>query len=102
MLACMRAEGAGLEGRIDIYGRKGKLRIEPWKGWRLESHGRVTEKVIFESGVTVPERALSGMIGAMAEFVASIREARRPDPAPEESLVAQRLIEQAYAAWRRA
>jgi predicted dehydrogenase len=97
VLVCMRAEGAGLEGRIDIYGRKGTLRIEPWRGWRLEAQGRVSEKVIFESTVTVPDRALTGMVGAMAEFVASIREARRPDPAPEESLVAQRIIEQAYA-----
>jgi predicted dehydrogenase len=101
VLVCMRAEGAGLEGRIDIYGRKGTLRIEPWRGWRLESQGRVSEKVIFEPTVTVPDRALTGMVGAMAEFVASIRESRRPDPAPEESLVAQRIIEQAYAAWRK-
>jgi predicted dehydrogenase len=102
VLVCMRAEGAGLEGRIDIYGRKGTLRIEPWRGWKLESQGRVSEKVIFEPGAGVPERALTGMIGAMAEFVASIRESRQPHPAPEESLVAQRIIEQAYAAWRKA
>ena len=50
----------------------------------------------------MPERALTGMAGAMAEFVASIREARLPDPVPKESLVAQRIIELAYAAWQKA
>ncbi len=100
ILVCMRAEGAGLEAHIDIYGRKGTLRIEPWGGWKLERQGEVSGRVIFDSAVSVPERALTGMMGAMAEFAASIRENRPPDPAPEESLAAQRIIEQAYAGWR--
>ena len=100
ILVCMRAEGAGLEGRSVIYGRKGTLRIEPWKGWKLDRQGRVSEKVIFDSSLSVPDRALTGITAAMAEFVASIRQERRPDPAPEESLVAQRIIEQAYRARR--
>jgi phthalate 4,5-cis-dihydrodiol dehydrogenase len=96
ILLCTRANGSGLEGMINIYGSKGTLRVRPWGGWRLETTERVDERTYFRPETPVPERALAGMTGAMKEFISAVRERRQPDPAPQASLVSQRLIEQAY------
>jgi predicted dehydrogenase len=101
VLVCMRAQGSGLEGCVSIYGRKGTLRIEPWRGWKLESRGQLSEQILFDDSMSVPDRALSGMLGALGEFVAAIREDRQPDPSPTASLPAQRIIEDAYARYGR-
>jgi predicted dehydrogenase len=101
ILVCMRAEGSGLEGHIDIYGQKGTLRIEPWRGWKLESQGKPSGQLLFDDSVSVPDRALAGMVGALGEFVAAIREDRQPDPSPRASLPAQRIIEEAYTRYGR-
>jgi predicted dehydrogenase len=101
VLVCMRAEGSGLEGCINLYGRKGTLRIEPWRGWELESQGNLSEQILFDDSVNVSDRALAGMAGALREFVAAIRDNRQPDPSPQASLPAQRIIEEAYARYGR-
>jgi predicted dehydrogenase len=98
ILLCTRGNGSGLEGRIDVYGTKGTLRVGPWSGWRLETTERVDERTYFRPEMPVPERALTGMTGAMKEFISAVRERRQPDPAPQTSLVSQRLIEQVYSA----
>lgn len=96
ILLCRRTQGKGLESGISIFGSKCTLHVDVWHGWSLETDPSPREKVLFESSLTVPERALEGMKGALAEFFAAIREVREPDPRPEESLESQRLMEQAY------
>ena len=96
ILLCTRANGSGLEGVINVYGTKGTLRVGPWSGWRLETGERIDERTYFRAEMPVAQRALTGMTGAMQEFVSAVRERRQPDPSPQASLVSQRLIEQAY------
>jgi predicted dehydrogenase len=99
ILLCRRTQGKGLEGRFSIFGSKGTLQVDVWSGWSLETEPSPREKVSFRSTLSIPERALEGMKGALAEFFAAIREVREPDPRPEESLESQRLMEQAYLAF---
>ena len=96
ILLCTRANGSGLEGLINVYGTKGTLRVGPWSGWRLETGERIDERTYFRAEMPVAQIALTGMTGAMQEFVSAVRERRQPDPSPQASLVSQRLIEQAY------
>ncbi|MDA2926130.1 Gfo/Idh/MocA family oxidoreductase [Acidobacteria bacterium AH-259-G07] len=96
ILLCLRAEGSGLEGRLNIYGENGTLRVEPWHGWKLELSDASREKAHFEDHLSIAERALVGMQGAIAEFIEAISKGRSPHPGPEETLVSQRIVEQAY------
>jgi hypothetical protein len=70
--------------------------VNCWDGWKLETGNDCQQRSCFDGGTSIAERALVGMTSALKEFVAAIRESRRPDPSPDESLVSQRLIEQAY------
>ena len=75
---------------------QGTLQVDCWSGWKLETGNECQQRSCFDEGTSIAERALVGMTGALKEFVTAIRESRGPDPLPEESLVSQRLIEQAY------
>jgi predicted dehydrogenase len=97
VLLCWRAGVDSFEGCLTVYGNKGTLWIEPWRGWKQESRGGATrEEIYFEGHLYIAERALLGMTGALSEFGEAIREGRPPNPAPEESLRTQRIIEKAY------
>jgi predicted dehydrogenase len=97
VLLCWRSGVDSFEGSLTIYGNKGTLWIEPWRGWKLESSGGATrEEIYFEGHLSIAERALLGMTGALSEFGEAIREGRPPNPAPEESMQSQRIIERAY------
>lgn len=85
-----------LEGELSIYGTKGTLTIQVWKGWRLTNEQGVRHEVSFDERLTIPERTCIGMKGALMEFAAAVREERDPIPKAEESLVSQRLIELSY------
>ena len=98
ILLSWRSGGPELDGRIQIYGDQGTLRVHPWRGWELESTGQAREETYFANDLTIPERVLVGMSGALSEFIDAIQDNRKPRPAPEESLLSQRIIEQAYAA----
>ena len=91
-----RSQGKSLEGELCCHGSRGTLHINCWDGWRLETGSESQQGLCFEEQTSISERALVGMTSALKEFVAAIRERRRPNPSPEESLVSQRLIEQAY------
>jgi predicted dehydrogenase len=96
ILLCWRTEVSSFEGCVTIYGEKGTLRVEPWRGWKLESTGGIRQKIYFEDHMPIAERALAGMKGALAEFAEAIQQGRPPNPSPEESLSSQRIIEEAY------
>ncbi|HZN10760.1 MAG TPA: hypothetical protein VFC61_03720, partial [Blastocatellia bacterium] len=72
------------------------LKVWPWDGIALESETKEARKSFFLPGSTIAERALIGMKGAIQEFVDAIRQKRRPDPLPDESLESQAIVEQAY------
>ena len=91
-----RSQGKSLEGELCCHGSQGTLHINCWDGWKLETGSESQQGLCFEEQTSISERALVGMTSALKEFVAAIRERRRPNPSPEESLVSQRLIEQAY------
>ena len=91
-----RSHGKSLEGELCCHGSEGTLHVNCWDGWRLETGSESQRELCFDEQKSISERALVGMTSALKEFVAAIRERRRPDPLPEESLVSQRLIEQAY------
>ena len=91
-----RSKGKSLEGCLCCHGSQGTLHVNCWDGWRLEIGGEPQRGLCFAEKASIAERALVGMTSALKEFVAAIRERRRPVPSPEESLVSQRLIEQAY------
>ena len=91
-----RSEGKSLEGRLCCHGTQGTLRVDCWGGWKIETGNGCEQRSCFDEGTSIAERALVGMTSALKEFVAAIRESRRPDPSPDESLVSQQLIEQAY------
>ena len=96
ILLCWRAQGKSLEGELSIYGSKGSVHVGVWHGWRLETEAGCQEKACFEDRLTIPERVLEGMKGALTEFATAICENRDPTLKPEQTLVSQRLIEQAY------
>ncbi|MEW5977688.1 MAG: Gfo/Idh/MocA family oxidoreductase [Acidobacteriota bacterium] len=91
-----RREGQDLEGEITLYGTRGTLRVDCWGGWKLQAAQSLRQQDCFAKGSSIAVRALVGMRAALEEFVAAVSQGRRPDPRPEESLVSQRLIEQAY------
>jgi len=91
-----RSQGKSLEGELCFHGSRGTLHINCWDGWRLETGSESQRGLCFEEQTSISELALVGMTSALKEFVAAIRERRRPNPSPEESLVSQRLIEEAY------
>jgi predicted dehydrogenase len=91
-----RSEGKSLEGSLCCHGTQGTLQIDCWGGWKIETGNGCEQRSCFDEGTSIAERALVGMTSALKEFVAAIQESRRPDPSPDESLVSQRLIEQAY------
>jgi predicted dehydrogenase len=102
ILLCWRTEVSSFEGSVTIYGERGTLWVEPWRGWKLESAGGIRQKIYFEDHLPIPERALAGMKGALAEFAEAIQQGRPPNPGPEESLLSQRIIEEAYQLSRNA
>ena len=85
-----------MEGELRIFGDKGTLEVQPWKGWKLRGTNEDKENVAFSSQSTIAERALVGMRGALSEFVRAVEEGREPDPRPELALRSQRIIERAY------
>lgn len=85
-----------LEGEVSIFGTRGTLTMQPWKGWKLLSNTGVREKMTFDDRLPMAERAYEGIKGALREFTAAVREGRDPIPLPEETLASQRIIEQAY------
>jgi hypothetical protein len=70
--------------------------VDCWGGWKIETGNGCQQRSCFDEGKSIAERALVGMTSALKEFVAAILESRCPTPSPEESLVSQRIIEQAY------
>ena len=96
ILLCWRKQGSGLDGQLIIVGSQGNLKVWPWDGIALESEAKGGRKSFFLPGSTIAERALIGMKGAIQEFVDAIRQKRRPDPLPDESLESQAIVEQAY------
>jgi len=96
ILLCWRKQGSGLDGQLIIVGSRGNLKVWPWDGIALESETKEARKSFFLPGSTIAERALIGMKGAIQEFVDAIRQKRRPDPLPDESLESQAIVEQAY------
>jgi predicted dehydrogenase len=91
-----RSAGKSLEGSLLCHGARATLQVDCWGGWKLEFGNECQEHSCFAERTSIAERALVGMTAALKEFVAAIHEGRSPDPSPEESLVSQRLIEQAY------
>jgi phthalate 4,5-cis-dihydrodiol dehydrogenase len=91
-----RSEGKSLEGSLCCHGTQGTLHVDCWGGWKIETDNGCQQRSCFDEGTSIAERALVGMTSALKEFVAAIRERRCPNPSPDESLVSQRLIEQAY------
>jgi predicted dehydrogenase len=99
VLLCWRKRGVGLDGHLTIVGTAGTLKVWPW-GWsRVQTEMGTEEKSFFAEESTIAERALVGMRGALQEFVDAIRQNRSPDPLPEESLISQAIIEEAYQKW---
>ena len=91
-----RSEGKSLEGSLCFHGTQGTLQVDCWGGWKIETGNGCEQLSCFDDGTSIAERALVGMTSALKEFVAAIRESRPPNPSPDESLVSQRIIEQAY------
>jgi predicted dehydrogenase len=91
-----RSGSNALEGEVSIFGTQGTLTMQVWKGWKLTNDKGSHIVVNFDERLTIAERACAGMKGALTEFAAAIRKGRDPVPKAEESLVSQRLIEQAY------
>ena len=99
VLLCWRRQGTGLDGRLTIVGTGGTLKVWPW-GWiHVQSETDVDKKSFFPEPSTIAERALIGIKGAVQEFLDAIRQDRPPDPSPEESLISQAIIEEAYRNW---
>jgi predicted dehydrogenase len=96
ILLSWRREGKGLEAAICFYGSKGTLQVDCWRGWKLENGRECREKNHFVEETPIAGRSLIGMTSALAEFAASIHQNRCPTPTADETLVSQRLIEQAY------
>ena len=99
ILLCWRPRGKDLESELSIYGSKGTLYVDVWRGWRLVTEVGCRGEVHFDETLSIAERALEGMKGALAEFIAAVRENREPFLKPEESLTSQSIIEQAYRLW---
>ena len=91
-----RSEGKSLEGSLYCHGTQGTLQVNCWGGWKIETGNGCQQRSCFDEATSIAERALVGMTSALKEFVAAIRENRSPNPSADESLVSQRLIEQAY------
>jgi predicted dehydrogenase len=97
-----RANDGALLGDLTVYGSRGTLSAQIWRGWILTNASGTREQESFEKSMTIPERACVGMNHALEEFTAAVSEGRDPCPQPDETLVSQRLIEQAYASARSA
>jgi predicted dehydrogenase len=91
-----RSEGKSLEGSLCCHGTQGTLQVDCWGGWKIDTSSGCQQRSCFDDGTSIAERALVGMTSALKEFVAAIRESRRPNPSADESLVSQRIIEHAY------
>jgi UDP-N-acetyl-2-amino-2-deoxyglucuronate dehydrogenase len=96
IMLAWRSQSDSLEGELSVYGTKGTVTIQVWRGWTLSNQDGHRVEVNFDEQLTIPERARVGMKGALTEFAAAVHEERDPVPKAEESLVSQRLIEQAY------
>jgi predicted dehydrogenase len=92
--------GSGLDDELTIYGSEGTLRIWAWRGWRFEpiqpNAGEAEEHTGYRPDDDRAARARIGMSGALAEFAGAIAEGRTPDPAPEQVLAAQAIVEEFY------
>jgi predicted dehydrogenase len=96
VLLCWRPETGDLAGELSVFGNKGTLTMQVWGGWKLTNERGLQKNVCFDEHLTVAQRACEGMKLALTEFVQAVHEQRDPVPSAEESLVSQRLIEQAY------
>ena len=91
-----RSEGKSLQGSLCCHGTQETLQVDCWGGWKIETGSGCQQRSCFDEGTSIAERALVGMTSALKEFLAAIRETRCPNPSADESLVSQRIIEQAY------
>ena len=96
VLLCWRPGNGDLAGELSVFGSKGTLTVQVWGGWKLTNERGLQEKICFDERLTVAQRACEGMKLALTEFVEAVHEQRDPVPRAQETLVSQRLIEQAY------
>ena len=99
IVLCWRKGGCELDSQLTIIGSKGTLKVSPWGKLDLVAEEVSVSMDFFHRDLSISERALEGMKNAINEFVGAVQERRRPDPAPEDSLASQGLIEQAYQRW---
>jgi predicted dehydrogenase len=100
IVLCWRKRDTSLDSQLTIVGSRGTLRVSPWGKLNLATHEDSIIRNYFHKDLSTQERALVGMKGAVGEFIAAVKESRHPNPAPEDSLANQSLIEQAYHQWR--
>jgi predicted dehydrogenase len=89
------------DDELTLYGSCATLRVWAWRGWRLDFLDGKTpprEKMCYASDDDTYARVRIGVRGALEEFARAIREGRAPRPGAVESLIAQRLVEEFYAA----
>jgi predicted dehydrogenase len=98
LMAWPRGAAAG-DNELTIYGSAATLRVWAWHGWRLEPmNGKpAREELCYATQDDLSARVRLGVCGALEEFAAAIRKNRAPRPSADESLAAQRLVEQFYA-----
>ena len=92
---------AASDNELTLYGSAATLRVWAWRGWRLEPMDGTTpaqETLCYAPQDDTSARVRLGVCRALEEFAAAIREHRAPRPAAAESVKAQRLVEQFYAA----
>ena len=99
IVLCWRKGAGQLDCQLSIVGSKGTLKVSPWGKLNLEVGEASRSKAFFPKDSSTSERALVGMKGAIIEFIRAVEEERHPDPAPEDSLTSQALIEHAYRHW---
>jgi len=90
----------GQDDELTIYGTSGTLRTWAWRGCRFEpaDGADIEEHISYAEEQDESARVEIGMVGALTEFVAAIREEREPSPRAEEILAIQEIIEQFYQA----
>ncbi len=95
LLAAWPASTAKPDNELTVYGTGGTLRIWAWRGWRFEpATGTPEEHESYAPTDDPVARARVGMAGALREFATAVTESRAPNPAAEEVLAAQEVIEE--------
>ncbi len=92
---------AASDNELTLYGNAATLRVWAWSGWRLEPMNGTApaqETMCYLPQSDTPARVRLGVLRALEEFAAAIRENREPRPRAEESVKSQRLIEEFYGA----